>query len=210
MLLTEYSVKAFLDELASKSPAPGGGSASALSGAIGASLVSMVASLTASKEKFRDREPMLREMLQQSERIRESLLAFVDRDAEAFNKVAEVFKMPRETEEQKRARNEAMERALKEATEVPLGVMGEAVRALELCDKAFGNVVPTAISDIGVGALCLRTALYGAWLNVRINLNSIRDRAFVEDIEKKAADLLQRGAALAESVLERARQELGA
>lgn len=209
-MLTEYSVKAFLDELASKSPAPGGGSASALSGAMGASLVSMVASLTVSKEKFRDREPMLREILQQSERIRGSLLALVDRDAEAFNKVAEVFKMPRETEEQKRARNEAMERALKEATEAPLGVMEEAVKALELCDKAFGNVVPTVISDIGVGALCLRTALYGAWLNVRINLNSIRDRAFVEDIETKAVDLLQRGAALAESVLERARQELGA
>ncbi|ADL08221.1 cyclodeaminase/cyclohydrolase family protein [Thermosediminibacter oceani] len=208
MLLSEYRIKEFVDELASKSPAPGGGSASALAGAMGISLASMVANLTSGKEKFKDREPLLQEILLEAKKIKESLVTLIDRDTDAFNKVAEVLKMPRETEEQKKARSEAMEQALKEAAVIPLTVMEECLKAIRLHEKALGNTTTSALSDLGVGVLCLKAALYGAWLNVKINLNSIKDAKFVEDVEKKARAILKQGTELADGLYQKIEEAL--
>ncbi|MCG0276243.1 MAG: cyclodeaminase/cyclohydrolase family protein [Thermosediminibacteraceae bacterium] len=207
MLLSEYRINEFIDELASKSPAPGGGSASALAGAIGTALVSMVANLSYGKEKFMDKEALLSEILEEAEKIKSSLILLIDKDTEAFNQVANATKMPRTTEEEKKLRSEAIERALKKATLIPLSIMEESLKALKLHEKALGNTTVNAISDLGVGVLYLRTALYGGWLNVKINLNSIKDEEFVKDVEKKARAILDQGIRLADVLYQRVEEE---
>jgi formiminotetrahydrofolate cyclodeaminase len=116
--------------------------------------------------------------------------------------VSKVFKMPKETDEQKEKRRRAVEKALKNATLVPFSVMKDAVAALRLHEKAVGNTTTAAISDIGVGVLCLKAALQGAWLNIKINLNGIKDTAFVEEFEKKGSELLEEGSVLADRIFE--------
>ncbi|MCF6097390.1 cyclodeaminase/cyclohydrolase family protein [Thermovorax subterraneus] len=208
MLLSEYRIKEFVDELASKSPAPGGGSASALVGAIGTALISMVSNLSYGKEKFKDKEGLLVEILEEARRIKESLINLIDKDAEAFNRVARASKMPRTTEEEEKLRSEAMEQALKEAALVPLSVMEESLKSLKLHERALGNTTSAAISDIGVGIQCLKAALYGGWLNVRINLNSVKDEEFVKDVEKKASSILEKGIRLADGLFKKVEEEL--
>jgi formiminotetrahydrofolate cyclodeaminase len=203
MQLSEYAIKDFLSLLASREPAPGGGAASALVSAVGTALCSMVANLTLGKEKFKEKESFLREILQESRKLQESLTSLIDKDTEAFNGVSKVFKMPKETDEQKEERKKAMEKALKNAALVPLSVMEDAVAALRLHEKAVGNTAAAAVSDIGVGALCLKAALQGAWLNIKINLNGIKDRAFVEEFDEKSGELLKEGSALADKIFER-------
>ncbi|WP_422447328.1 cyclodeaminase/cyclohydrolase family protein [Thermoanaerobacterium sp. DL9XJH110] len=210
MQLSEYAIEDFLSLLASGEPAPGGGAASALVGAVGTALCSMVANLTSGKEKFKEKESFLREILQESCKLQESLTSLIDKDTEAFNGVSKVFKMPRETDEQKEERKKAMERALKNAALVPLSVMEDAVAALRLHEKAVGNTAAAAVSDIGVGALCLKAALQGAWLNIKINLNGIKDRAFVEEFDEKSGELLKEGSALADKIFERVLKIMGA
>jgi formiminotetrahydrofolate cyclodeaminase len=116
--------------------------------------------------------------------------------------VSKVFKMPKETDEQKEKRRRAVEKALKNATLVPFSVMEDAVAALRLHEKAVGNTTTAVISDIGVGILCLKAALQGAWLNIKINLNGIKDTAFVEEFEKKGSELLEEGSVLADRIFE--------
>jgi formiminotetrahydrofolate cyclodeaminase len=203
MQLSEYAIEDFLSLLASGEPAPGGGAASALVGAVGTALCSMVANLTSGKEKFKEKESFLREILQESCKLQESLTSLIDKDTEAFNGVSKVFKMPKETDEQKEERKKAMERALKNAALVPFSVMEDAVAALRLHEKAVGNTAAAAVSDIGVGALCLKAALQGAWLNIKINLNGIKDRAFVDEFDEKSGELLKEGSALADIIFER-------
>jgi formiminotetrahydrofolate cyclodeaminase len=206
--LSEYKVKDFVEELSSNSPAPGGGSASALLGAIGTALVSMVASLTFGKEKFKDKEPILSEILGEAKKVKNTLIFLIDEDTNAYNKVSKVFKMPKGTEEEKRARAEAMEKALKEATLVPLSIMEQALKGIELHYKALGNTTKSAISDLGVGVLSLKTALYGGWLNVKINLNSIQDKDFAISIEEKAKKILDEGSKIADQVYKEVEKEL--
>lgn len=208
MRLSEYRVKDFVEELSSNSPAPGGGSASALLGAIGTALVSMVASLTFGKEKFKDKEPILNEILEETEKVKNTLIFLIDEDTNAYNKVSKVFKMPKTTEEEKRARAEAMEKALKEATLVPLSIMEQVLKGIELHYKALGNTTKSAISDLGVGVLSLKTALYGGWLNVKINLNSIKDKDFITYIEEKAKKILDEGSKIADQVYKEVEKEL--
>ncbi|MGB9867872.1 MAG: cyclodeaminase/cyclohydrolase family protein [Bacillota bacterium] len=208
-MLVELTLKGFMEELASRSPAPGGGSASAAVGAMGAALVAMAAKVTLGKEKFKDREGLLQGIVVQAETARNAMLLLVDEDTQAFNGVAEVFRMPKGTQEEQQARAKAMEDALKRATTVPLRLMEEAVGALELCNKAAASVAKSVMSDIGVGALCLETALQGAWMNVRINLTSMKDKSFAEKAAAKADDLLSTGTRLAEDTLEKVRRGLG-
>jgi formiminotetrahydrofolate cyclodeaminase len=108
--------------------------------------------------------------------------------------------MPKEADEQREERREAIEKALKDATLVPFSIMEDAVAGLYLHEKAFGNTTTAAISDIGVGVLCLKTALQGAWLNIRINLNNIKDAAFVEEFAKKSSKLFEEGSILADRI----------
>jgi glutamate formiminotransferase/formiminotetrahydrofolate cyclodeaminase len=169
------SMADFLDKLASKSPTPGGGSVAALTGALGAALVSMVSRLTQGSKKYADVSEPIKEILTSAESIRSELVSLIDRDAEAFEKVLRAFKMPRATEGEERARSEAIERGLSEAIAVPLETMERASDVLDLAARVavIGNV--RAISDAGVAAYMAEAAARSAALNVRINAAGLAD-----------------------------------
>jgi formiminotetrahydrofolate cyclodeaminase len=198
--VVESSVEHFLDILASKEPAPGGGAASALVGAVGAALLSMVANLTVGKEKYKESEAMIEELLKKVSMFQKELTDLIEEDTNAFNKVSEVLKMPKNTEAEKAKRKEKMQEALKYATQVPLGIMEKTVEVLRLHERALGRTNQSALSDTGVSALCLKTALEGAWLNVKVNLTGITDKDFVKTQEEKAQKLLDEGTMLADKV----------
>jgi formiminotetrahydrofolate cyclodeaminase len=194
------NIKQYLDILASEKPAPGGGAASALVGAVGTALLSMVANLTVGKQKFKESEHLMKELLEETSKLQKDLTTLMAEDAEAFNRVAEAFKMPKNTEEKKSKRKQKMQEALKYATKVPFTIMEKTVEALRLHEKSLGHTNPSAISDTGVGVLCLKAALEGAWLNVKINLNSITDREFVKSQDERAQKLLNEGTFIADKV----------
>jgi formiminotetrahydrofolate cyclodeaminase len=197
-----YAIKEFIDLLASKEPAPGGGSAAALVGSIGVALSSMVANLTIGKEKFKDKEELMKEIVRKNEKLQKELLELIEKDAEAFNKVADALKLPKNNPEEKEKRKEILENALKEASLVPLEVMKKSLEALKILENTLGNSTPNAVSDIGVSALCLKSAIQSAWLNVKINLVSIRDKDFVYEIQRQAESLLEEGIQLANRIYE--------
>jgi len=176
---TKTTIKAFLDELASASPAPGGGSVAALAGALGAALTSMVCNLTIGKKKYAEVESDMKRILAQSEDLRARFAVLVDTDTAAFNKVMEAYGLPKETEPQKALRAAAIREATKEAALVPLEVMKHCIDALALAQNAAANGNANSVSDAGVSALMLHAACEGASLNVRINLNALADSDFV-------------------------------
>jgi len=185
------TLTSFLDQLASSSPAPGGGSVAALSGALGAALTSMVCNLTIGKKKYAGVEEDLKKVLAQSEALRRQFLELTEKDTAAFNKVMEAFGLPKDTEPQKALRAAAIREATKEATLVPLEVMKHCIDALALAQEvaAKGNV--NSVSDAGVSGLMLHAASQGAALNVRINLNGLDDADFVGWKSDEVASLLK-------------------
>src|SRR5512140_61974 len=184
------TMNAFLDELASSSPAPGGGSVAALSGALGAALTSMVCNLTIGKKKYADVEADMRKILAQAEELRTTFTHLIDKDTLAFNKVMEAYSLPKDSEPQKALRGAAIREATKEATLVPLEVMKHCIDALALAQEVASRGNANSISDAGVGALMLHAACEGAALNVRINLNSLADSDFVGWKTDEVASLL--------------------
>ena len=200
-MLTEKPVNTFLDELASSAPAPGGGSAAALAAAIGAALVSMVANLTVGKKDYANVQEDIQRILGRSEALRHKCQELLDADVAAYTEVSKVYKMPRDTEEQKQARSAAMQNALKNATAVPMQLAETCVEILDLCPESAekGNV--RAVSDVGVGALMAEAALRSAALNVLINLGSIKDEAFVKRERARLDSLLSGKAESKERIL---------
>jgi formiminotetrahydrofolate cyclodeaminase len=178
-MAAKKTLAAFLDELASSSPAPGGGSVAALAGALGSALTAMVCNLTIGKKKYAAVEDEMKKILVQAEEMRALFTALIDKDTDAFNKVMEAFSLPKDTEPQKALRAAAIREATKEATNVPLEVMKHCIDALALTQQvaATGNV--NSVSDAGVSAFMLHTAVEAAALNVRINLNNLNDSEFV-------------------------------
>lgn len=202
------TLSGFLDEVASSSPAPGGGSVAALAGALGAALTSMVCNLTIGKKKYADVEEEMRRILKQSEELRSRFTALMDRDTDAFNKVMEAFGLPKDSEAQRALRDAAIVAATKEATLVPLEVMKHCIDGLALAQKVAAQGNKNSISDAGVAALMLHAGCEAAALNVRINLKSLSDVEFVnwkkdemesilrtsrktlEDVQKIVGDML--------------------
>lgn len=178
--LIEMTLCEFTQCLGSDSPAPGGGSTAALCAAMGTALTTMVARLTMGREKYRDSWDVMEHIIDRGDELCGQLTCIVDRDTEAFNQVSAVFSMPKGTDEEKSLRREAMQSALKNATLVPFEMMRLCIEAIELMSSGLGKVNTSALSDFGVAALCLKTALMGGWLNVKINLSSIKDEEFVE------------------------------
>ena len=208
MKLTELTTKEFVSTLASDAPAPGGGSASALFGALGTALVSMVANLTVGKEKYAAHEALMQEILKETEALMASFNELIDKDTEVYNAVGAVLTMPKTTDEEKAQRKEAMQQALKEATIVPYRMMEESAKVLTVLQKAMGHSNPNAVSDLGVGALGLKAAMQGAWLNVKINLGSIKDEVFVSEYRAKGEQLLADNLALADSLYQEVEKQL--
>jgi formiminotetrahydrofolate cyclodeaminase len=173
------NLNGFLDELASPSPAPGGGSVAAFAGALGAALTSMVCNLTIGKKKYAEVEQEMKKILAESEKLRATFTQLVEKDTEAFNKVMEAFGLPKETDPQKALRAAAIREATKEATLVPLEVMKHCIDALALAQQVAASGNANSVSDAGVSAIMLHAAVEGAGLNVKINLRGLNDTEFV-------------------------------
>jgi len=190
MALAELTVSDFLDDLASSKATPGGGSAAALAGSIGASLVSMVANLTVGREKFKAVEPQVQAILAKSEDLRHRLLAYIEDDVAAFNRYMAAAALPKDTAEQKAARSAAIQQALMKAVDPPMNTVKACVEVLDLCRPIaeMGNV--QAVSDAGVGALMAEAGMRAAALNVQINLGWIKDADFVARKRKELDALL--------------------
>lgn len=204
------AMQSYIDKLASKSPEPGGGSAAALVGSLGAALVSMVGNLTLGKEKYEGVQDQVKRLLQRSESVRADLQRLMQEDTEAFSGVSAAYKLPRETEEQKKARSEKIQEALKgAATEVPFQVCEKSleVARLSLTAAEIGNV--GAVSDAGVAALFADAFARAAAMNVRINLNSIRDEAFVSAKWNRVQEILKEVGKLKEEVVAMTYRKMG-
>jgi formiminotetrahydrofolate cyclodeaminase len=189
--LTDKPVTNFLDELASNAPAPGGGSVAALSGALGAALVSMVCNLTLGKKAYADVQNDIQDLLGQSEALRKELTDLLEDDVAAYTGYSVAAKMPRATEEEKAERAKAMKAALKVATDVPLRIAETAVKVMDLCMPAAEKGNKWAVSDAGVAVLMAEAALRSAALNVLINLGTLKDEEFVADRRAKLEGLLE-------------------
>ncbi|MDR2028071.1 MAG: cyclodeaminase/cyclohydrolase family protein [Treponema sp.] len=204
MDLINKTVSKYLTLSASSSPAPGGGSAAALQGAIGASLIAMTASLTRGKKKYTHRDGEMETIAAEVEGIMRKLAVLVNRDSGAFSAVSDVFAMPKDSDEEKARRGEAMEKALKGCVETPLETMAASLKALGLAKKIIANDYNTnASSDLGSAASSLRTALQAARLNVLINLTSIKDAAFVSEKRDMAEKIFREGIALADDIYQK-------
>jgi formiminotetrahydrofolate cyclodeaminase len=190
-MLTQLTLQQFLQELSSKSPAPGGGSVAAFSGAIGAALGAMVCNLTIGKKKYAEVEEELQRLLPQAESLTEHFTRLVDLDTEAFQKVMEAFTLPKENENQKALRTTAIQQATKEAALVPLRVMRLCIDGLAIVKTVAQKGNGNSVSDAGVGALMLRASAEGAALNVRINLGGITDQDFVDWQSNEVSSLLR-------------------
>ena len=184
--LIDLTCKGFADETASESPAPGGGSISAYMGALAAALGTMVANLSSHKAGWDDRWEEFSNYAVEGRKLMDTLLALVDEDTEAFNKIMNVFSMPKGTEEEKKARKEALEAATLYATEVPLRTMKAAYAVFDLVEKMAEIGNQASISDAGVGALAARAAVLGANLNVRINAAGLKDRKKADELTAEA------------------------
>ena len=199
--LTDMTCKEFADETASESPAPGGGSISAYMGALGAALGTMVANLSAHKAGWDDRWEEFSEVAEKGRDIQDRLIALVDEDTDAFNRIMDVFAMPKSTPEEKAARAEAMESATLYATQVPLRTMHTAFEAFEVVKAMAEKGNPASVSDAGVGALAIRAAVLGAWLNVKINAAGLKDRNKAEELLADAAKTAHEAMRLEEEIL---------
>lgn len=185
-MLTELTVKGFLAETAGEAPVPGGGSISALNGAIAASLCQMVANLTIGKKKYADCEAEMKEIAAKAASIAQELVLDVDRDSDAYDKVFAAFKLPKETDEEKAARSQAIQESTKYAAEVPMEVARRVYSLLDLIDAVVARGNQNAVTDGCVAMMCARCAIVGALFNVRINLTSLKDRDFASKLSQEA------------------------
>lgn len=187
--LVSMSAKALANETASESPAPGGGSVSAYVGALGVSLATMVANLSSHKRGWDHRWKEFSDVAEEGMKIQKELLRLVDEDTAAFNAIMEAFGLPKGTAEEKAQRSAAIENASKYAMEIPLKTAQVAMQAMDLCIAMVEKGNPNSITDAGVGALCIRAAVLGAVMNVRINAGGIQDKVFTAELLQQAGQL---------------------
>ena len=195
----------FLEELSSKAPTPGGGGASALVGAVGAALCSMVGNLTTGKKKYAAYEEDLKRILSAAASLRDRLCLLIEEDAKAFAPLAAAYSIPKDAP----GREETLEQALKTAAEVPLSIMRTVAEVIDLTDKLAVKGSTLAISDVAVAASACRAALSGAVMNVYINTKLMKDRAFAEEMNKTANELLETGTLRCDAVFFSIADKLG-
>ncbi|MDO5562134.1 MAG: cyclodeaminase/cyclohydrolase family protein [Synergistaceae bacterium] len=202
MRLTDQTLSTFVDTMASSEPAPGGGSAAALEGALGAALTAMVCALTKGKKKYAEYETLAADTEQKANTLKARFVDIINRDTDAFNMVADVFSMPKDTDAQKAARKEAMQAALKGCTKTPYEMMELSCETLELTKGLIGRSNASASSDLGCAALSLAAAIQGAWLNVLINIGGIDDQEFADRYRQGGQKLLERALPMAKEIYE--------
>lgn len=207
-MIKDSSIEEFLENLAGKSSTPGGGSAAAVIGAMGAALVSMVANFTVGKKGYETVSEDMASVLDRSERYRKHFVEMIQADVDVFNAVMAAYGMPRETDEDKSARADAIQSALKQATDVPLECAVLCLDVIELSRQAAEKGNKNVISDAGVAVLAAEAALGSAALNVYINIANIKDREFAEDRRKRLEAILDASAPLTEQVYSLVKQKL--
>jgi len=178
-MLVNLTVKDFLAKTAGSDPVPGGGSIAALNAAISAALAEMVANLTIGKKKYEDKEEMMKEIAASAAKYQTGFINDIDADSDAYNKVFDAFKLPKETDEEKAERSRQIQAATKIAAEVPMEVARKALAIMDIIEKVAENGNQNAITDACVSMMTARTAVLGALLNVKINLSSLKDEAYV-------------------------------
>jgi glutamate formiminotransferase/formiminotetrahydrofolate cyclodeaminase len=200
--LVGMTLSDFADETASESMAPGGGSIAAYVGALGVSLGTMVANLSSHKKGWDERWEEFGNWAEKGQELKTALLKMVDEDTNSFNAIIDAMRLPKATEEEKAARNEAIQTATKYAVEVPYKVMQLSLQTFEIIEAMTKIGNPNSVTDAGVGALCARAAVLGAYLNVKVNLGGIKDENFVKESLQKADQLVQKANELEKTVLE--------
>jgi formiminotetrahydrofolate cyclodeaminase len=190
-MYTEQPLQYFLDRLCSESPEPGGGSASALVGAVAAGLSGMLAALTVNKKGYEKIRPEMEQHLKRARALKEELLALLQQDTEAFDDASRAFKLPKNTEEEKKRRAGAIESGLKKATAVPLAIMEKSVEVSRLSKEVLKSGNEMAISDGAISALFAEAACVGAMINVLINFSWMKDKEYIASAEKKVEALLE-------------------
>jgi formiminotetrahydrofolate cyclodeaminase len=193
MGFSEMTIDGFLNQLASETPTPGGGSAAALSGAMASGLLCMVANLTIGKERFQKYEQEVKGLLDESSRLKDRFLTLADQDAEAFNGVIKAMKMPKCTSEQRQKRTAEIQDALKSAAQKPLEVAEGCAQALVLAWRLHDKGNPNALSDIGVAAHMAYAGMEGAIMNVQINLAMIKDAEYAEWLTERIGNIRLEG-----------------
>lgn len=199
--LINMPLAAFADETASESPAPGGGSIAAYVGALGASLATMVANLSAHKKGWDEHWQEFSDWAEKGQQYKNELLKLVDADTAAFNKIMEAFALPKATEEEKTTRTQAIQQATKYAIEIPFAVMQAAHSSMQVIQAMAVTGNPNSVSDAGVGALCARAAVMGAFMNVRINAAGYNDKIFVSDMLTRGEAIENKTIALEAEIL---------
>jgi glutamate formiminotransferase/formiminotetrahydrofolate cyclodeaminase len=190
-ILIDNNLKEFVDETASESPAPGGGSVAAYLGSLGASLATMVANLSAAKKGWENQFDYFSDWAEKGQQLKDTLLFLVDEDTRAFNAIMSAFQLPKNNEQEIAARKTAIQDATVFAIETPLKVMKTAYESMTLIAEMAEKVNPNSVSDAGVGALCARSAVYGAYLNVKINAGSLADKEKANTYVVEADNILQ-------------------
>jgi glutamate formiminotransferase len=206
--LVDMDLKAFMNETASETPAPGGGSVSAYMGALGVALGTMVANLSSHKKGWDDRWKEFSDAAARGKEIQNRLLDLVDEDTYAFNKILEAYRLPRKTDEEIKLRKEAVQAAMKDAIMVPFGVMETAYSGFGLIKEMVENGNPSSVTDAAVGALALRSCIKGAFLNVRINSANFDDKVFVNEILNKGIEIEAKALAEEEVILRSVDQQI--
>jgi formiminotetrahydrofolate cyclodeaminase len=199
----------FLDKLASSAPTPGGGSVAALTGSLGAGLVTMVTCLTSGKEKYKDVQPQIEDLMKKSEILRSELQALIQKDIDVFGSLSQVYTMPKVTDAEKAARTAKMQEVLKKACQVPFEIGEKALEVAKLAKIAaeIGNTA--AVSDAGVAVLLANCCAQSAALNVKINVNSIKDVEYNKVTWTRMQDILTQTEALQKTVLGITYQKMG-
>jgi formiminotetrahydrofolate cyclodeaminase len=207
-MFTDKSCKEFTSILSSASPTPGGGGASALAGALGTALGSMVGNLTLGKKKYESVQEDIKVILGKAEKLQNELLALVEKDAEVFEPLSKAYGLPKNTDEEKKARDEVMEKALKLACSVPVEIMEKAMEAIDLHEELAVKGTRLALSDVGVGVLFCKSALMGAALNVFINTKLMKNKEYACQINGKVDDMLKKGIETADEVYRKVEQNI--
>ncbi len=207
--LADMDLQAFADETSSESPAPGGGSISAYVGSLGVSLATMVANLSSHKRGWDDKWEFFGNWAEKGQTIKDELMFLVDEDTRSFNRIMEAFGLPKGSDEEKKARKQAIQDATKYAIEVPFRVMQKAYESFDVIEEMVEKGNPASVTDAGVGALCARTAIMGAFMNVRINTADLEDKKFVNDIVQKGKEIRDAAIKREEEIIKKVEQKIG-
>lgn len=208
-MLIQMKITDFLEELGSNSPAPGGGSISALAGALGGALTAMVCRLTVDNSKYAEVQSEIQAILAEADRLSAKLTNCVDADTEAFNQVMAAYKLPKATDAEKAARSEAIQKAMQHAADLPLGVAECCLRVLAMSGRVLKIGNANAASDAAVAGLMAHAGLHGALYNVKINLGSIKDEKFVANTQTKVLAIIDEDKVLHQELLATAGQVIG-